>query len=75
MTMGPGKYDAEAMLVHERTKAHATIVIVIGGEKGPGFSVVADELTVMSLPAILRSMANQLDADIRSLGDSNVSDG
>lgn len=39
MTMGPGKYDAEAMLVHERTKAHATIVIVIGGEKGLVFQL------------------------------------
>lgn len=75
MTMGPGKYDEEAMLVMERTKAQGVIVMVIGGEKGPGFSVAADLLTTLSLPAILRSIANQLDADIRSMGDSNVPNG
>jgi hypothetical protein len=72
MTMGPGKYDEEATLIMERTKAKGVIVMIIGGDKGAGFAVQADLITTLSLPSILRSIANQIDADIREDDDKTV---
>lgn len=35
---GPGKYDEHATRVREETGAQSVVVIVIGGNKGHGFS-------------------------------------
>jgi predicted TIM-barrel fold metal-dependent hydrolase len=68
MTMGPGKYDEEATMVMESTKAHGVIVIVIGGDRGPGFAIQATLDVTMALPAMLRDIANQIEADTAHMG-------
>ena len=65
MAVGPGKYDDEATLVRERTNARGVIVIVIDGDKGEGFACQADLLTTLTLPAMLRSIADQIETDIK----------
>ena len=68
MTAGPGKYDELASYVRERAEALAAIVIVIGGNKGSGFSVqsTGEDLT-STLPKLLRGMADQIEKDMRGI--------
>lgn len=64
MTIGPGKYDDLCTMVREKTGAAGAIVIVIGGERGSGFSCQgALELTTM-LPDLLETMAHQMRRDL-----------
>lgn len=64
--IGPGKYDDEATIVRERTKARGVIVIVLGGDKGNGFAVQSEGLDLTAeMPAFLRAMADQIEADLR----------
>ena len=68
MAHGPGKYDDMATYVREQTNARGVIVIVVGGNKGSGFSVqgTSDEL-LLQLPAVLHEVAETIarDSDIR----------
>lgn len=69
MALGPGKYDEQATALRHRTKAHSVVVIVIGGERGSGFSVQTESPTFAhALPALLRDMAKQIDRSIREEG-------
>jgi hypothetical protein len=61
MAAGPGKYDDLASYVREAARARAVIVIVIGGDKGGGFSVQAGEDVVLNLPALLRVVADDIE--------------
>lgn len=70
MARGPGEYDAEATEVRERTDAMAVVVMVLGGNKGSGFSVQvernprdAKKLLAM-LPQLLRSTADEIEKDL-----------
>jgi hypothetical protein len=63
MTAGPGKYDDEVTWVRERTHAAGVVLIVVGGDRGAGFAVQATPEATLDLPAVLRSMADQIDAD------------
>ena len=63
MALGPGKYDDLATIVREQTNAQAVIVVVIGGTLGNGFSVQAREGVVLKIPALLRMLANTIEAD------------
>jgi hypothetical protein len=71
MTIGPGKYDAEATHVMNSTHASGVIVIVIGGDRGEGFSIQATLEVSLALPKMLRMIADQLDPDISSLQSKN----
>lgn len=63
MPVGPGKYDEEATIVRERTRAHTAVVIVLGGLHGTGFSVQSlDPNTKAILPALLRAVADGIEA-------------
>ena len=62
--IGPGNYDDEASAVREATNAAGVILIVIGGDKGQGFACQATLEVTLSLPALLRDMAAQIEADI-----------
>jgi hypothetical protein len=64
MALGPGKYDEEATMVQQRTNAAGVIVIVIGGDKGEGFAIQATLGVTLSLPKMLRIIADQIEADI-----------
>jgi len=58
---GPGGYDDVASVVWDATRADGVIVVVFNGDKGTGFSVQAPLLLVNEIPAILRSMADQIE--------------
>lgn len=63
MPVGPGKYDIYSKQVLLETHAETVIVAVVGGLKGNGFSVTsADPDAHSKLPAMLRSMADQIEA-------------
>jgi hypothetical protein len=61
---GPGKYDDLATLVQTSTQARGVIVIVIGGNRGEGFSCQATLEVTLAIPAMLRSIADQIEGDI-----------
>jgi hypothetical protein len=60
---GPGKYDALATTVREAARARAVVVIVVDGEHGSGFSVQMREAVALALPAMLRRIADAIEAD------------
>jgi hypothetical protein len=70
MTRGPGKYDELCTYVREQANASAAMVIVLGGDKGPGFSVQADPVWLLALPDMLEAMARDIRADMRKAGGS-----
>lgn len=63
MAVGAGKYDDLATTVREQAHARGVIVIVIGGDKGEGFAMQADLYTLMTLPPMLRHIADQIERD------------
>lgn len=63
--MPTGRYDAECIEVQKKTWARATILIVLDGVKGSGFSLVentqAARIPPTELVRILRELANELE--------------
>ena len=70
--IGPGKYDDETTAVMKATHAAGVILIVIGGDKGQGFSVQATPEVTRALPAMLRLIADQIETDIASEGGQSA---
>lgn len=66
--IGPGKYDELCTLVREKAGARAAIVIVVDGDKGTGFSAQGTEVVVTKLPAVLRILADKIEADAAEVG-------
>jgi hypothetical protein len=64
MPLGPGTYDDITTDVRERVGGEVAL-LVINGAKGSGFSVQATLATTVALPAMLRSMADQIEAGLR----------
>jgi hypothetical protein len=66
MAVGPGKYDPECTAVRLATRAETVILVVIGGDRGNGFSVQAlahdERESAMSVVKALRVMANEIEA-------------
>jgi hypothetical protein len=61
--MGPGKYDDEATIVMERTKAEGVIVIIWNGKDGAGFSAqFSNPVLMMHIPEMLRNIADQIES-------------
>jgi hypothetical protein len=51
---GPGKYDEEVRLVQKATDAALVLLVVVGGDRGTGFSVAAiDPKFVQNVPDVL----------------------
>jgi hypothetical protein len=71
MAIGPGKYDAEATLVMESAHASDVVVIVIGGDRGEGFSVQATLSVTRQLPKMLREIADQIEPEISTLKEED----
>lgn len=62
MAQGPGRYDAECSTVMLTTGANTVVLVVVGGDRGSGFSVVSkDPETDSKLPAMLRHMADEIE--------------
>lgn len=64
--IGPGKYDALVTDVRERTMAHGVILLVLGGVHGDGFSAQMSVQMAVSMPDILRKLANDIEASIQN---------
>ena len=65
--LGPGKYDELCTLVREKAGITAgdgggVMVIVLGGDRGNGFSVQADPLMTMMIPEILTEVVAKMRA-------------
>ena len=59
--IGPGKYDDACTIVREMTGAACTMVVVIGGRKGSGFSVQTIEpITADAFADLLENIARQI---------------
>jgi hypothetical protein len=61
MAIGPGRYDDVATHVRETTHAEGVILLVIGGDKGSGFSAQLSAIDTLRVPEILRSVADQIE--------------
>lgn len=68
MALGPGKYDDLCTYVREQAKAQGVLLIVLGGERGSGFSCQAGLADTLLLPEILEHIA----AEIRASGPLEV---
>jgi hypothetical protein len=69
MTIGPGKYDDETTMVQAKTQARGVVLIIIGGNKGEGFSIQATLEVTLAVPKMLRRIADQIEADLKT-GDA-----
>lgn len=61
---GPGKYDDLATDVRSRAAAIGVAVMVFGGQYGDGFSVQVPAHILITLPEVLRGMANEIDKQL-----------
>lgn len=64
MPTGPGKYDGEATAIRMATHARGVALIVFDGDRGSGFSVQCPPQLTQELPAMLRTMADDMELDI-----------
>jgi len=65
MALGAGKYDEALTVARKLCGSTAAALIVIEGESGRGFACQMDMASMMKLPEVLRSMADQIEADLR----------
>ena len=61
MALGPGKYDDECTRIRQSRQATSVIVIVFGGDRGPGFSAQVSPTVLLDMPRILRDVADQIE--------------
>jgi hypothetical protein len=66
MPIGRGKYDEQCTKIREETHAEGVFLAVFSGDQGMGFSVQAPFELLISMPAILRDVANQVEESIKS---------
>lgn len=68
MATGPGKYDKECTIIRATCEAQGVVLMVLGGNRGSGFSVqlpaTSEADSCRQLVKILRDMADQIEADI-----------
>jgi hypothetical protein len=69
MPRGPGKFDTECEELLIEHDADAAMVIVCGGKRGSGFSMSMkpNPNMIPALIVVLRSAANQLEADLANI--------
>jgi hypothetical protein len=61
MPDGPGKYDDITTTVREATGARGVVVVVLGGNRGSGFSVQCPPAAFAALTEGLRAVADEID--------------
>lgn len=66
MPIGPGKYDGYCTEIQQRTLATGVVLLVMGGQHGSGFSVQVTDENLLVVPDLLRTIADQMEADLRS---------
>lgn len=62
MAFGAGTYDVEAQAIYDRTDADGVILLVFGGPRDTGTSVIAPPELLRILPDVLRNLAEQIEA-------------
>lgn len=69
MPLGPGKYDDIATLVREMARAvdGGVVILVAGGNRGNGFSVQGTAPFMLTLPSMLRKVADSIEKDLERL--------
>src|SRR4029077_12827865 len=74
MTIGAGKYDDLCTLVRKAVglvedgeMSGAVMVIVLGGNRGNGFSMQSDLESLLALPELLENVASQIRKDRNSI--------
>lgn len=74
MPIGPGKYDKACERARRDTGALGTLLIIIGGKHGSGFSVTtvehAQQSVIASVPALLRKVADDIERDMTPRGSA-----
>lgn len=65
MFNGPGKYNYQCTRVREMTGG-GVILIVVDGKRGEGFEVQATLEQILKLPAMLRTVADGIDQQIKA---------
>lgn len=65
MPLGPGKYDELCTHAREMAKAEGLAVIVLKGSAGSGFSVQGPLAMTLDLPRMLRTIADEIEANLR----------
>lgn len=69
---GPGKYDATCTAAMLALNAEGVILIVMNGTNGNGFSANYASLKAQAAtPAVLRSVADQMEQDIKEQQTTN----
>lgn len=60
-----GKYDVEVRSVMESAKAHGVLLVVLGGDRGSGFSVATQPgaITPKDIVRVLREVANTIEKE------------
>jgi len=61
MAVGPGKYDDLATEVRMKTGADGVVLLVVDGWKGSGMSAQLSLELTLTLPTILRNIAQQIE--------------
>ncbi len=62
--IGAGKYDKLCSLVRTKAQAQGAVIIVLGGNRGSGFSCQLPGFAHLELPKMLRHMADEIEKDI-----------
>lgn len=62
MALGPGKYDDLATAVREQAHAEGIVLVVIGGDHGGGMAAQLPAAMTLTLPTILRTIADEIEA-------------
>ena len=62
MPMEPGIYDAECTQVREATHAVGVLLVVVGGQRGTGFSLQGAPEVITVMPDVLERTARELRA-------------
>lgn len=56
-----GRYDDYADRLQKELQSQGVVLIVIGGEKGSGFSIAATPAVVVDMPSVLHEIACMMD--------------
>lgn len=67
MALGPGKYNDELTEILAKVKGTAGILIVLDGKQGHGFAVQAPLIETLSIPRMLRYIADNIENDLLSM--------
>lgn len=63
---GAGKYDELCTYVRTQASAKSVVLLIVGGNKGDGFSVQANPEDILGIPEFLRTLATGIQAQMES---------